>query len=233
MDKFFKIITIVGIYLTTTSVSAQDKDSKYDLSLIHGFTFAGPSGQLSKYIRENNFDAVKENYVFLGSTSTKYPVETSGGISLALNYRKYITSKRNYNFQIGFSDFGRVSGYNNSQGDLRMDFYTFYGSIFYTLKEDIFEINVGPVLMYNFIAYNEKLRGSELSKESKISIGLNLGGGIRLWNTRRTYGSINLDYTYAVPNKFTPKTSSSESLPSSKINFRHARTILIFGIHLY
>ena len=229
MKNYFLIILVVELCMGSIApMFSQGPNSGFDISLANGLTFAGPVGQAARYLEEQGFDDQNVNGFF---GEVDYPVKNSVGGSIALNLSKKLTETRYFNIQLGYSKLGRVSGSGNSE-TISLDFHSMYGAAYYSFFMQSKEIRLGSVLLSNWIIYNESAIKEVQSKESGVTIGVTIGVGLKLWNSSKTYGRLNLDYMYALPNKFTPVTLSSNELTETKISFRHAKASFIFGVHL-
>jgi hypothetical protein len=199
-----------------------------------GFNFAGPVGPMSKHLIAQGYDAQNVSAFIFGPID--YPVKTSSGGSLALTYAWEVKPDKRINLQIGFSDLGRVSGYSTTQGSIGFDFETIYGAVFYSYQRKPWEFRIGPSILLNKVRADRFSIENEGSNDSKISVGIFAGMGLHLWNGRRTYGLLNCNYIYALPNKFGPYASNSfengGELPETSFSFKHATASFTFGVHL-
>lgn len=224
----------ISILLLAFQLKGQQNDFTSHISISSGFTFAGPVGPMSKHLITEGYDAQNVDSWFFGPTD--YPVKTPTGGSLALTYSWNVKTNKRINLQVGFSDLGRVSGYGNTQGSIGFDFKAVYGTVFYSYQRRVWELRIGPSLLLNKVRADRFSIENKDSNDTKISLGLFAGAGLRLWDGRRTYGYLNCDYIYSIPNKFGPYQSNSISsegeLPEKSISFKHANASFKFGIHL-
>ncbi len=234
MKRKIRIYLGITILLMAFQLSGQQNDFTSHISISTGFSFAGPVGPMSKYLIEQGFDTQNVDSWLFGPID--YPVKTSSGGSISLNYAWNLNESKRVNIQVGFSGLGSVSGYSSSKGSIYFDFQSVYGAVFYSYQIMPWELKIGPSLLLNTIGKDSYSLSSKTPKDTKISLGLFAGLGLRLWDGRRTYGYLNCDYIYSIPNRFGPYQSSSlyseGELPEKGISFKHANASFKFGIHL-
>ncbi|WP_281543265.1 hypothetical protein [Maribacter aestuarii] len=222
------------VLLMILQLNGQQNDFTSNISLSMGFTFAGPVGPMSKYLVEQGFDAQNVSVFFFGPID--YPVKTKSGGSLALTYTWEVKSDKRINIQLGFSDLGRIAGYSSTQGSIAFEFETVYGAVFYSYQREVWDLRIGPSVLLNTTDSDPDSFERSKAKETKISIGLLAGIGLQLWSSNRTYGLLNCDYIYALPNKFGPFTANAfengRELPENSFSFKHATASFTFGVHL-
>ena len=229
----------VLLLLTLTPLQSQNNvDPKNKISLSAGFTFAGPVGPMANYLIEKGFDAKNVSFSFFGFNfgSIDYPVKTSSGGSIALNYSWNVKEAKRLNLQIGFSDLGSISGYSNQKGSIYLDFHSVYGSVFYSYFRKPWDLKIGPSVLLNTIEQDEFSLDTKNLKETKLSIGLFIGLGLSIWDGNRTFGRLDCNYLFSISNKIGPfRTNGNESdegPPESNLSFAHATASFTFGIHL-
>lgn len=111
-----------------------------------------------------------------------------------------------------------------------------FATVFYSYQSKPLKLKIGPSLLLNTIAQDRFSLNEKGYKESKLSIGLFAGIGLHIWNGRRTYGLLNCDYIYSIPNKVGPFPANdfgnNDELLETNISFKHATASFTFGIHL-
>lgn len=230
--------TKIKLYLSTMlliisyNLQGQDSNLNYRISLDVGFTFAGPVGPMANYLSEQGFDAQNVDSWFFGPTD--YPVKTPVGGSLSLNYSWRVRMGKRVNIQVGSSNLGRVSGLSNSGASIAFEFKSLYGAIFYSYQKNPWILKIGPSILLNTINPESYTLNQMNTKDTKVTLGVFGGLGLRLWSSKRTYGKLNLDYIYALPNKLGPYDTNSnpDNLPEKHISFRHGTSSFTIGVHL-
>jgi hypothetical protein len=226
------LIAVIQLHGQTNS------SPNHNASISAGFTFAGPVGPMANYLIENGFGPKNVTFFLFGIKlePIDYPVKTSNGGSLALNYSWTVKTNQRINLKVGFSDLGSVSGYSNQKGSIYLDFQSVNGTVFYLYFTKLWDLKIGPSILFNTIEQDEFSLDTKNLKETKLSIGLFIGLGLSIWDGSKTYGRLDCNYLYSIPNKVGPfRTNGNEpdeGLPESDLSFAHATASFTFGIHL-
>lgn len=231
--KIFLFTTL--LFLLSFKVKAQQNISakSNDLEINLGFSFGGPVNQMKNYLIAQGYDAT---YIVFFGAELDYPLLTESGASISLNYSWTVKNKQKMGLRLGYSNLGTISGGNDSGQGLDVGFRTISSGIFYQFTHRPLQFRIGPSVLFNIVYDDDRLNESQKTIDSGLTLGVFADLSLYLWNGRRTYGAIAVNYTYSISNKFGPYPTDGfdgqGELPETKINFKHATASFTFGIHL-
>lgn len=231
--KTFVYLAIATFLLGFESKAQNNTSNKSDIEIMSGFAFGGPLNQMENYLVTQGYNATHAG--FFGS-DVNYPLKIESGVSISLGYCWGSKDSKKMGLRLGYSNFGNIVGINDSGQRLDIGFRTITTAVFYQFIHRPIQLRIGPTILFNTAYENDALNESKKTIDSGFALGIFTELNLYIWNSKRTYGTVNCSYSYCTSNKLGPFTTDGFNgpgeIPETGINFKHTVASFTFGVHL-